>query len=153
MGTPSGNPSFGPLFTGDSPVRLTPQPGIPGRGALLAGVRAPLVFSGKVRAGGAGARRAHIGAPQGVAPSTLCAGHPRYTRFCPQRPQRKKRGFPRTHAGSAAGGEESPWSALRPHTGGVSLPCTGQGCKTSPGRRETAVRSGVLGGAELAAPR
>ncbi|PLW26012.1 hypothetical protein PCASD_23320 [Puccinia coronata f. sp. avenae] len=45
-----------------------------------------------------------------------------YTRFCPQRPQRKKHGFPRTHAGSAAGGEESPWSALRPHTGGVSLP-------------------------------
>jgi hypothetical protein len=71
MGTPSGNPSFGPLFTGDSPVRLTPQPGIPGRGALFAGVRAPLVVSGKVRAGGAGARRAHIGAPQGVAPSTL----------------------------------------------------------------------------------
>ncbi|PLW05964.1 hypothetical protein PCASD_24584 [Puccinia coronata f. sp. avenae] len=68
-----------------------------------------------------------------------------YTRFCPQRPQRKKHGFPRTHAGSAAGGEESPWSALRPHTGGVSLPCTGQGCKTSPGRRETA-------GSALSAP-
>ncbi|PLW06405.1 hypothetical protein PCANC_27278 [Puccinia coronata f. sp. avenae] len=47
MGTPSGNPSFGPLFTGDSPVRLTPQTGIPGWGALFAGVRAPLVFSGK----------------------------------------------------------------------------------------------------------
>ncbi|PLW53950.1 hypothetical protein PCANC_03754 [Puccinia coronata f. sp. avenae] len=62
-----------------------------------------------------------------------------------KRPQRKKRGFPRTHAGSAAGGEESPWSALRPHTGGVSLPCTGQGCKTSPGRRETA-------GSALSAP-
>jgi hypothetical protein len=71
MGTPSGNPSFGPLFTGGFPVRLTPQTGIPGRGALFVGVRAPLVFSGKVRAGGAGARRAHIGAPQGVAPSTL----------------------------------------------------------------------------------
>jgi hypothetical protein len=71
MGTPLGNPSFGPLFTGDSPVRLTPQTGIPGRGALFAGVRAPLVFSGKVRTRGAGARRAHIGAPRGVAPSTL----------------------------------------------------------------------------------
>ncbi|PLW46647.1 hypothetical protein PCANC_14360 [Puccinia coronata f. sp. avenae] len=58
MGTPLGNPSFGPLFTGDSPVRSTPQTGIPGQGALFAGVCALLVFSGKVRAGGAGARRA-----------------------------------------------------------------------------------------------
>ncbi|PLW52013.1 hypothetical protein PCASD_02099 [Puccinia coronata f. sp. avenae] len=39
-------------------AQLTPQTGIPGRGALFAGVRALLVFSGKVRAGGAGARRA-----------------------------------------------------------------------------------------------
>jgi hypothetical protein len=38
-------PSFGPLFTGDSPVRLTPQTGIPRRGALFARVHAPLAVN------------------------------------------------------------------------------------------------------------